>query len=99
MEIKEEKVISQTVKVSNADDSTRGYNISAEVSVREGRAENINSGTVLGLEDNVQKATFNAGAWQPLGVNFSSNDISKEEQQSIFAEIQEFCGAVDNKYR
>lgn len=99
MEITEERIISKTAQVSNANDPSRPYNIGAEVTVRDNRAENISNGTVTGLEDNAQKATFNAGAWQPLGVNFSSNEIGRQEQQEIFAAIQEFCGAVNDKYQ
>jgi len=97
MEITEVSVLSQTINVTNSGDSTAKYKITAEVSVRDNAAESISNGRVT---DNagMDKANFNAGKWQPLNINYSSNDIGAEEQVSILREVQDFCASVNEKY-
>lgn len=97
MEITEVSVVSKTINVTNEGDSAVTNTITAEVSVRDNVSDNISNGNVTD-KTGMQKATFNAGKYQPLNINFATNDIDAEEQVSILREVQDFCASVTKKY-
>ena len=86
-----ESLIRANVKVSNSNDTTSAYTITAEAQVAEGNVENFNNGQVLKGEMYV--ATFNRWSAQNLNVTF--NNVGAEEQCSILAEVNAFVKSVE----
>lgn len=86
-----ESLIRANVKVSNSNDTTSAYTITAEAQVAEGNVENFNNGLVLKGEMFV--ATFNRWSAQNLNVTF--NNVEAEEQCSILAEVNTFVKSVE----
>ena len=96
MEIKTDALVSMQVSMSNAGDAGREHTVSADVTVSDGMPENINNGQVCRV-DGTQVASFNAGRYTPLNVNFSTTEISVEEHAGIFSAIQAFIAAADGE--
>ena len=86
-----EKLIRANVKVSNSNDTTSAYTITAEAQVANGNVENFNNGQVLKGEMYV--ATFDRWSAQNLNVTF--NNVEAEEQCAILAEINAFVDSVE----
>lgn len=86
-----ESLIRANVKVSNANDTTSAYTITAEASVAQGNVENFNNGQVMQGETYV--ATFNRWSAQNLNVTF--NNVEAEEQCAILAEVKAFVKSVE----
>lgn len=86
-----DSLIRANVKVSNSNDTTSAYTITAEAQVAQGNVENINNGQVLKGEMYV--ATFNRWSAQNLNVTF--NNVEAEEQCAILAEINAFVDSVE----
>lgn len=86
-----ESLIRANVKVSNANDTTSAYTITAEASVAQGNVENFNNGQVMQGETYV--ATFNRWSAQNLNVTF--NNVEAEEQCAILAEVNAFVKSVE----
>lgn len=86
-----DSLIRANVKVSNSNDTTSAYVISAEAQVANGNVENFNNGQVMKGE--VYVATFNRWSAQNLNVTF--NNVEAEEQCAILAEINAFVTSVE----
>lgn len=86
-----DSLVRANVKVSNANDATATYTITAEAQVAHGNVENFNNGQVLKGEMYV--ATFNRWSAQNLNVTF--NNVEAEEQCAILAEINAFVESVE----
>ena len=86
-----DSLIRANVKVSNANDTTSAYTITAEAQVAQGNVENINNGQVLKGENCV--ATFSRWSAQNLNVIF--NNVETAEQCVILAEINAFVESVE----
>ena len=91
MTVQFDSLIRANVKVSNANDTTSAYIITAEAQVANGNVENFNNGQVMKGETYV--ATFNRWSAQNLNVTF--NNVEPEEQCSILAEINAFVVSVE----
>ena len=91
MTVKFDSLIRANVKVSNANDTTSAYVITAEAQVANGNVENFNNGQVLKGEMYV--ATFNRWSAQNLNVTF--NNVEAEEQCAILAEINAFVTSIE----
>ena len=77
--------------MSNANDTTSAYVITAEAQVANGNVENFNNGQVLKGE--IYVATFNRWSAQNLNVTF--NNVEAEEQCAILAEINAFVTSIE----
>lgn len=86
-----DSLIRANVKVSNANDTTSAYVITAEAQVANGNVENFNNGQVLKGE--IYVATFNRWSAQNLNVTF--NNVEAEEQCAILAEINAFVTSIE----
>lgn len=86
-----EKVNRFNVTVSNVDDESRKYAISAEAQIADGNVENINNGVVK--ENDVQVATFNRWSANNLNVNF--NNIAAAESCDVLTAINAFVDSVE----
>lgn len=86
-----DSLIRANVKVSNSNDTTSAYTITAEVQVAQGNVENLNNGQVL--KDEMYVATFNRWSAQNLDVTFTN--VEAEEQCAILAEINAFIDSVE----
>lgn len=86
-----DSLIRANVKVSNSNDTTSAYTITADAQVANGNVENFNNGQVLKGEMYV--ATFNRWSAQNLNVTF--NNLGSEEQCAILAEINAFVESVE----
>lgn len=86
-----DSLIRANVKVSNSNDTTSAYTITAEAQVAQGNVENFNNGQVLKGEMSV--ATFNRWSAQNLNVTF--NNVESEEQCTILTEINAFVDSVE----
>lgn len=86
-----DSLIRANVKVSNTNDTTPAYTITAEAQVAQGNVENFNNGQVM--RDETYVATFNRWSAQNLNVTF--NNVEAEEQCAILAEINAFVDSVE----
>lgn len=86
-----EKVNRFNVTVSNVDDESRKYAISAEAQIADENVENINNGVVM--ENDVQVATFNRWSANNLNVNF--NNIAASESCEVLTAINAFVDSVE----
>lgn len=86
-----EKLQRANVEVSNSDETSRKYAITAEAQVANGNVENFNNGKVMKGEMYV--ATFHRRSAQNLNVTF--NNVEAEEQCAILAEINAFVASVE----
>ena len=86
-----EKLQRANVEVSNADDTSRKYAITAEAQVANGNVENFNNGQVM--KGDTYVATFNRWSAQNLNVMF--NNVEAEGQCAILAEINAFVASVE----
>lgn len=89
MQVTAIKTVSSRVKYSNAADTTRTYDITAEVQLRDGQVEVTDNGQVL--KDGAQIANFNGNDnW--FSINYQS--VPSTEQAAILAEVNDFIAAV-----
>jgi hypothetical protein len=86
-----EKLQRISVEVSNIDDISRKYVITAEAQIADGKVENFNNGQVL--KDETYIATFNR--WSARSLNVAFNNLGSEEQCAILAEINAFVESVE----
>lgn len=86
-----DSLVRANVKVSNANDTTSSYTITAEAQVAHSNVENFNNGQVMKGETYV--ATFNRWSAQNLNVTF--NNVEAEEQCAILGEINAFVDSVE----
>lgn len=86
-----EKLQRISVEVSNIDDISRKYVITAETQIADGKVENFNNGQVL--KDETCIATFNR--WSARSLNVAFNNLASEEQCVILAEINAFVESVE----
>lgn len=87
-----DSLIRANVKVSNANDTTSAYTITAEAQVANGNVENFNNGQVLKGETYV--ATFNRWSAQNLNVTF--NNVEAEEQCEALNAVNAFISSVES---
>lgn len=86
-----DSLIRANVKVSNVNDTTSAYVITAEAQVANGNLENFENGQVMKGETYV--ATFNR--WPAQNLNVTFNNMEAEEQCAILAEINAFVDSVE----
>lgn len=86
-----EKLQRANVEVSNSDETSRKYAITADAQVANGNVENFNNGKVMKGEMCV--ATLHRWSAQNLNVTF--NNVEAEEQCAILAEINAFLRDVE----
>ncbi len=86
-----EKVNRFNVTVSNVDDESRKYAISAEAQIASGNVESINNGVVE--KDDIQVATFNR--WPANNLNIYFNNIANSEGCDVLTAINAFADSVE----
>ena len=89
-------VVSSTRKYSNEDDATRVFNISADVNIRNGKVENINSGSLVTKEStNIGSANFSCGNDFNY-FSFNSNNMPVENTKEAFNAVLQFVKDVES---
>lgn len=86
-----ESLIRANVKVSNSNDTTSAYVITAEAQVANGNVEKFTDGQVMKGE--VYVAAFNR--WSAQGFNATFDNVEAEERCAILAEINAFVASVE----
>ena len=84
------KVESYQLRVSNASDEARVYDISCTLNVNNGKVGNIDGGTVI--KDKTNVASFNR--WDANNLNVTYMGIDTEAQCAVNAAINEFIEAA-----
>lgn len=93
--IKFNAIKAATLVANNESDAERVYNISAEVETRNGKATNVQSGTVkvLGGEQNI--ATFSG--WNENQLNVTMDGVPEEEKDAVFKAVRLFVKELREK--
>ena len=93
--IKFNAIKAATLVANNESDAERVYNISAEVESRNGKATNVQSGTVkvLGGEQNI--ATFSG--WHEKQLNVTMDGVPEEEKDAVFKAVRLFVNELRTK--
>lgn len=86
-------VISATRKYSNKDNEDRKYNITADVSIANGKVNQFSNGTLASKDEPSNgSANFSKGeAW----ISFNANNLSDTEVKEAFESIMDFASAVE----
>lgn len=84
------KVESYQLRVSNASDEARVYDISCTLNVNNGNVGNIDGGMVM--KDGANVANFNR--WNENNLNVTYMGVEAEEQCTITTAINEFITAA-----
>lgn len=90
------EVVSATVRYTNEDDSTREFNIKADVNITNKEVSSFNSGEVrkLNEEMGMTLATFNASGNTASYFNISFNNATDEEMNKILSAVISFVKDV-----
>lgn len=89
------EVVSSTRKYSNVDDTTRVFNIKADVNIQNGKVANINEGS-LNLKDSDAYKNANFSCGQNMSYfAFNSNGLTMTEIQEAVTAILTFITDVD----
>lgn len=91
MTVQFDSLIRANVKVSNANDTTSAYIITAEAQVANGNVENFTAGQVMKGE--VYVANFNR--WSAKSLNATFDNVEAEERCAILTEINAFVESVE----
>lgn len=86
-----EKLQRVNVEVSNVDDASRKYAITADAQIAAGKVENFNNGQVR--DGDMFIASFSR--WSDSNLSVSFNNLGSEEQCAILAEINAFVESVE----
>lgn len=91
--VKFEKIVNATVRVTNEIDTTKEFDINADVIINNKRADSFNGGEVK--KDGNVVATFNSWSESNLNVNYNLADV--DENIKILNAIYAFIKDVRNK--
>lgn len=93
--IKFNAIKAATLVANNESDAERVYNISAEVETRNGKATNVQSGTVKVLEGECNIATFSG--WNENQLNVTMDGVPEEEKDAVFKAVRIFVKELRTK--
>lgn len=100
MNLKNEKVISTTVRMSNADEADRRFTIKGEVEVREGRFAMLRSGNVRALPDGngyeEHVADFFVNNGNTLSMTVQKLALSGAQLKEIMVDVADFIIGAEN---
>lgn len=88
------EIVSATRQYSNKDDANRKFNITADVSIKNGKVINFNNGSLIVLD---VPATGSANFSQGEGwLSFNTNNLTDEEVKEAFDATLVFMNDVRN---
>lgn len=93
--IKFNSIKAATLVANNESDAERVYNISAEVETRNGKATNVQSGTVKVLGGECNIATFSG--WNENQLNVTMDGVPEEEKDAVFKDVRLFVKGLRTK--
>jgi hypothetical protein len=93
--IKFNAIKAATLVANNESDAERVYNISAEVETRNGKATNVQSGTVKVLEGEQNISTFSG--WNENQLNVTMDGVPEEEKDAVFKAVRLFVKELRTK--
>lgn len=98
MELKQEEVISKTVKVSNVDENDRKFTVAAHVEVASGEFSRLTSGVVKELPDESgyagQLAMFSVNDGNALHVECYGSQMQPAKIKDILTTVADFISAA-----
>lgn len=89
--IKVEALIEKQERMSNANDSERAFDVSANVRTSNAGVGNIDNGTVT--KDGIQLASFNSYGGNSLNINYAGG-IEGVDRAAVLAAIEQFIADV-----
>lgn len=99
MEIKNEKTISTTVQISNADDAARKFTVKGHAEIVEARMARINSGEVKALPDKngweESVADFCVNNGYALSVTVKKLDMTTAQKREVLDSVMDFIAEAE----
>lgn len=88
------EVVSSVVRYTNLNDESRIFNISADVTIQDGKTTNFNSGVIVKRDDN-SNGSANFGASRDFHYfSFTSNNLKEDELIEAVKESLSFISYV-----